>query len=1286
MSYVTVNGVIVDLSRASYGGDSRDVSSQLSSDVVEIFSTAGAFAALKVDGSVVTWGGVEGLIANDQWFRDLCNNVTMSEPGVNVGIGRTSPIATLEVSGTTLFGLRDSDIEPSNLLFYGIDTYGRNSGIVGDLRRSIVDIKTEATFSAVLYKDGSVRIHTTSGAIPELAGVASLSSIVQIETTPLQIYARNQGGTVYAYSANTTVSNPNYDPNGAVSIHNMAQISDVASGSFSIIAGGSLRTFTFSVGVTSTMTKTARLYCSELTLSNLSTIGAVPGFYMSDLSGITDVSRVDIAKTTDPTRLFAIVLYTDGRLHGFGNVPSGFTNINIPPMTPPQRIMEVAVGEEHITIRRANGTVTTWDPTSASYSVSGLNGLTDIIRISSGYRHAIAITKDYHVITSGTNTEGQTDISGHSEIHDVFGGYNVTFGVQKRLYHRFNGETRLADTVSIGRQHYGDTKSQLNIYPAPHHPEQGASVYIGSNTNIGATESHYSRVTLADDALPETAHQWHIGHAHTAVPDAEGDHQLVIQHSRVGDVRNIMRIDTCGNIGIGNTTAVITHLVDIRGGDVNVDGTVTADEFVGTVRTASQPFIQELGTRVGIGKTWNNGYNMDVSGTARITNAVDICGQTTIYDRLRIVNGGVSISNTLDVSGTTTIDGKTNLRGTDGVWVKNNLDVSGTSRVIGNTTICGTLFVTDICGFTGSQWTTTTSGIDIYYTQGLVGIARSDPSYPLDVSGHTRIKGTLYVDDISSSQTLSQWKNAQTGTAIYYKDGPVGIGLSDPSSSYVLDVSGTANFGGAIRFGELVAGIGTDESLQIDICGESDFFQFGRQSTLLVDPSLNHVGIGMTNPLHRLHVNGNAKVEGTLFVTDICGIDFGGNRSAVSSQWVSVSGNDIYYEGGKVGIGTSSPVSKLQVYSAGNANIEGNIPIWDDSFMVVGNATTSSGVSSGSVGIGYNSISNAGILACVAPDSAWKDMVYYADKHRFMGNVGVGLTNPSVALDVSGTVRATTLTGTLSTASQPNVTSVGTLGSLSVSGNLTVDSNTLVVDASNNRVGVGLTNPSVALDVSGTVRATTLTGTLSTASQPNVTSVGTLGSLSVSGNLTVDSNTLVVDASNNRVGINNTNPSAVLDVNGDTIVSGNLTVDSNTLVVDASNNRVGIGKSDPSVALDISGYIITNVLRTGGSATNFTTSGTTQYISRTIQEFGSFAISGSFFGVGANVDFTINYSRSYGGTPLVFCTHLSTTTQAFPLKIYSINSTSVTLRLSNAYPSTETYTGSIFYQVVGMPA
>jgi hypothetical protein len=61
------------------------------------------------------------------------------------------------------------------------------------------------------------------------------------------------------------------------------------------------------------------------------------------------------------------------------------------------------------------------------------------------------------------------------------------------------------------------------------------------------------------------------------------------------------------------------------------------------------------------------------------------------------------------------------------------------------------------------------------------------------------------------------------------------------------------------------------------------------------------------------------------------------------------------------------------------------------------------------------------------------------------------------------------LVGTITTASQTNITAVGTLGSLSVTGAVTGGS---------------------------------LVGTITTASQTNITAVGTLGSLSVTGNVT----------------------------------------------------------------------------------------------------------------------------------------------------------------------------------------
>jgi len=108
----------------------------------------------------------------------------------------------------------------------------------------------------------------------------------------------------------------------------------------------------------------------------------------------------------------------------------------------------------------------------------------------------------------------------------------------------------------------------------------------------------------------------------------------------------------------------------------------------------------------------------------------------------------------------------------------------------------------------------------------------------------------------------------------------------------------------------------------------------------------------------------------------------------------------------------------------------------------------------------------------------------------------------------AGTVTAGTLNGTLSAAAQPNITEIGTLANLTVTNTLLVGTVTATTVGSPGASLVGTVatpaQPNItslgtlsALAVSGSI-----TGTLVTAAQPNITSVGTLTSLTVSGALT----------------------------------------------------------------------------------------------------------------------------------------------------------------------------------------
>jgi hypothetical protein len=109
------------------------------------------------------------------------------------------------------------------------------------------------------------------------------------------------------------------------------------------------------------------------------------------------------------------------------------------------------------------------------------------------------------------------------------------------------------------------------------------------------------------------------------------------------------------------------------------------------------------------------------------------------------------------------------------------------------------------------------------------------------------------------------------------------------------------------------------------------------------------------------------------------------------------------------------------------------------------------------------------------------------------------ITNAQLAgsIEVSKTLLAAGTGLTLSTdtlsvdAAQTQITSVGTLGSLTVSGDLTIDTSTLVVDSTNNRVGILDATPAVTLDI-GTATDAIYVPSGTTAQRPGTPSNGYL--------------------------------------------------------------------------------------------------------------------------------------------------------------------------------------------------
>ncbi len=376
--------------------------------------------------------------------------------------------------------------------------------------------------------------------------------------------------------------------------------------------------------------------------------------------------------------------------------------------------------------------------------------------------------------------------------------------------------------------------------------------------------------------------------------------------------------------------------------------------------------------------------------------------------------------------------------------------------------------------------------------------------------GNVSLSGNI----IPSSNNVYSLGNASS----WFRDAYIGPGSLYVAGKKVLeDVSGTITFTTDIN-----------QNLKISTSGSGDI-QF--------DPIGTGV-IAIKGPL-QLEAGSNITSSdgGAINFANPIGSDSITTRQANTDLAISAQGT------GTVKINDDLTVTGNLIINGGVGNLSVTTLSVEDSIIDISAETT--GVPSANAGIRVvRGDSSAVLLRWTETDDAWQ---FTNDGSAYLNMVGTtstgntSLGNVAIANYFSGNgslltgITAATA-GTVTTNAQPNITSVGSLASLTVSGlitntgtgiktsNIQDSSGTITIvtgygsvsgavgiygniTAGTSGTGFFIGNGSylsglAGANVTGTVSSATTAGTVTTNAQPNITSTGTLASLTVTGNIT----------------------------------------------------------------------------------------------------------------------------------------------------------------------------------------
>jgi len=637
-----------------------------------------------------------------------------------------------------------------------------------------------------------------------------------------------------------------------------------------------------------------------------------------------------------------------------------------------------------------------------------------------------------------------------------------------------------------GQLWYNTTNSKLYVAPtdAPASSAWVALAFTGSDAT-------FANVTATGNIIANNA----------AISNNITANSITVNYATVTANANIVNANVTGNLVSSN---LFTNLIS-TGAQTNVGqliGTWTASGGLdGNALVIANGNLIFSSTSFGI-KTnkymWANGQAVSFDGTYTNSN---VAAFLPVYTGdVGLPGGGASLyGNVLSTGGTTNqgvITGNWTVG--SGSYINGLTNIPGTSINGAVSTANTAVYAVNVLGTSQpnivSLGTLTSLSVSGSLTTGQIVSTVANGTAPLTVLSTTKVSNLnadlldgYTTDKANTANTVAVRDSSGNLSATYFiGDGSQLTGVIRPISNIV---NGTSNINIAVPNGTIAVSVNGVSNV-LTISSSSVNLSGTMNATALVG---NGSAITNINP---------ANINGTVATANYS--TYAGVVTTAAQTNITSLGNLDY-------LNVTGNINSGNVYSAffgsgaGLTNINGsNVVGTVASATVAGTVTTAAQPNITSVGTLSSlsvtgNISGANLTGSHFGSGAGLTSINGA-------NVSGSVANATYANAAGSATTATSATtaGTVTTAAQPNITSVGTLSSLSVTNTVTA-ANVAAGNLSGN--GYAITSINGA-NVSGTVSSATTAGTASAAltagtvttnAQPNITSLGILSGLNVTG-------------------------------------------------------------------------------------------------------------------------------------------------------------------------------------------